>query len=541
MRSSLETRVGIFVLLALAIFVYMGFQIGAFRFDRSSYNSYNIFFKDISGLTRKAEVKIAGVKVGWVEAITLLADHDLNVEANVMILRDYKLYSDAYGVVRQDGLLGPKYLEIIPGDPLLSPLAAGENLSRPSKAPVAVDEIMRQVKNIASNMEEITDSFKHAVGGVQGKEKMVEIVDNLNRAAERIASFSDTVDRAIGRNEDHIDDFLAIGSDLRRLADKIDQHLLPNIQDGVDQVSGVVDRDFNRIATSLESTSESFDQAAMQAREGLRSFNSVVEKIDQGKGLLGKLINEDDTYRDLKVAVSGLKNYFAKIDRLQIVFDSHGEYMQRPGEHYEREDAKGYFDMRIHPNDDHFYLLELVTSEKGFIDRKEIKHDYLDHTRRPINPDLLTVGADPVTSLNKFAFVYNERILRFDRGAIRFGLQFGKIFENIAFRFGIFETTAGLGVDVDIPFLNDKLRWVTSLEVFDMTGWNRQDDRRPHLKWINRIFLYRNVYANFGADDFVSKENASAFFGLGLRFGDDDIKYLLSSLCGVGSAASFAH
>jgi ABC-type transporter Mla subunit MlaD len=50
------------VLGALGIFIYMGFSIGVFRFDRGNYYAYVIGFNDISGLVRKAEVKIAGVK-----------------------------------------------------------------------------------------------------------------------------------------------------------------------------------------------------------------------------------------------------------------------------------------------------------------------------------------------------------------------------------------------------------------------------------------------------------------------------------------------
>ena len=69
----------------------MGFQIGAFRFDRGQYNTYSMYFKDISGLSKKAEVKIAGVKVGWVERTNLLPD-EMYAEAEVMIKKNYKLY-----------------------------------------------------------------------------------------------------------------------------------------------------------------------------------------------------------------------------------------------------------------------------------------------------------------------------------------------------------------------------------------------------------------------------------------------------------------
>jgi hypothetical protein len=43
----------------------------------------------------------------------------------------------------------------------------------------------------------------------------------------------------------------------------------------------------------------------------------------------------------------------------------------------------------------------------------------------------------------------------------------------------------------------------------------------------------RNLYFAFGADDFISRHNANAFFGGGIRFGDDDLKYFFSSLGGM--------
>ena len=52
------------------------------------------------------------------------------------------------------------------------------------------------------------------------------------------------------------------------------------------------------------------------------------------------------------------------------------------------------------------------------------------------------------------------------------------------------------------------------------------------------MFLFRNLYFVFGADDFVSKRNANIFAGVGLRFGDNDVKYFMSGFSGMLSGAS---
>ncbi|MFC1845565.1 MlaD family protein [Candidatus Dependentiae bacterium] len=523
MRGKVETLVGVFILAALGIFLYMGFKIGSFRFDRGRYASYSMYFKDISGLSRKAKVKIAGVEVGWVEELNLISDGDARARARVMIHKNYELYNDAYALVRQDGLLGPKFLEIVPGDPLLNRLPHGKTLSEPGKDPVAVDELLQKFKTIATNVEEVTESFKDAIGGQKGSDQLRAIFNNLDRASEKIASFSDLVDRSLSRNADNIDVLLSVGNDIRSLARRLEESVLPTFQTSMEKISDVFDRDFDRVATRLDSTAEAIDEAAVQAREGLRNISSVAEKIDDGKGLLGKLVNEDETYRDLKVAVGGLKNYFSQMDRMQIVFDSHFETMYRPAENYTFEDTKGYFDMRIHPDDDHFYAVQLASSEKGRVQRYEVHREYFDDDNNPVNTDALALERKVEHTLRR-----REEI--FKRNTITFGVQFGKVFKDLAVRFGLFEGSAGLGVDFDIPFNTDKLRWVTTLEIFDVAGWSRKDDRRPHIKWINKMFLLKNLYFTFGADDFISKNNASAFFGAGIRFGDDDVKYLLSSL-----------
>jgi len=525
-----ETYVGIFIVGAIGVFIYMGFQIGSFRFDRDNYRPFVIYFKDISGLSRKADVKIAGVKVGWVEEIKLLTDETVMAQAKVMVERDYILYENASGLVRRDGLLGVMYLEINPGDPLLKPLSDGEALQKPSRTPADIDEILHKFKKIASNVEEVSETFRDAMGGAQASENLREIFTNLKNVTNRMATVTDILERSFTRNEDNIDKILEIGKEFKRLSDSLTDEVLPSLKDGIENIAQSFARDFNKVTSKIESTISAFEDASIEARDGLRKFGSVAEKLDEGRGLLGKLINEDETYRDLRTAVSGLKNYFAKIDRLQIVFDAHSERMYRPSENYTFEDSKGYFDIRIHPNEDYFYLIQLASSEKGFVSREEIRSKFFDANGCEIKDGSLKLfGSDDVRLVPR---VETELI---KRDAFRFGLQFGKIYKDLAFRFGLFDGTVGFGVDFDIPFKTEKLRWVTSLEIFDMNGRLRLDgDRRPHLKWLNRVFFLKNLYMTFGADDFVSKHNANAFFGAGIRFGDDDVKYFISKFGGGG-------
>ncbi len=458
----------------------MGVQVDAFRFDKGNYVNYVMYFTDVSGLSRKGDIKIAGVKVGWVERVTLLSNGTMSARTDVMILKDYHLYQDAYAVVRQDGLLGSHFIEVIPGNSLLPSLSPGDTFEKQNIAAVSLDELMHQFKKIAANVEQVTDSLKE---------------------------------------------------------------VFPSFQSSIEKIANAFDRDFSTMANRIDATSTAIEQFSAQACNGLNGLNSVVEKIDDGKGFIGKLINEEETYQDLKVTVQGFKKYITRFERLQFVFDTHFEGMLRRAENYEYQDSKGYFDVRIHPNEHSFYLIQLATSEKGFAYRKNIERDYINLQGEPVSfrdNHVIPKTLNDISSNDLFIEPQNiliEREQLFERNTIKLGLQFGKIYKDIAFRLGLFEGTAGLGLDVDIPFGTDQFRWVSTFEMFDMRGFNRRNDKRPHLKWFNRMFVLDNIYLVFGADDFVSKRNATAFMGVGVRFGDEDVKYLLGNIANAGEAS----
>ncbi len=509
MRIQTETAVGLFVLVATGIFLYMSYQVGSFRFDRIRYTTYYAYFADISGLSKKSDIKIAGVKVGWVDAVDLVNDGQ-QVKATLLIDKKYVLSINATAVVRQEGLLGSKYLEITPGDPLLAHLEAGGMLTMPSHGPVQVDELLHQFKNVAGNVESITASLKGAIGGTEGEEKVRALVDGLKAAAEKLASFSGSIDRVVTRNEGTIDgivnDLHAVLVDLKSEIPKLSQTLQQNF----DQIS----RNFERVTAQIE-------QVGHPAQE-------VVQKINEGRGILGQLVNDDEAYRDIRIAVNGVKKYFDKIDKTGVVFDVHTESMMGPFDGYcDLKESKGYFAARIHPCEDYFYLAGLVATKAGRMDRYELNRAwYKDYCRQEqLVPGFMDLAPDKQL---KYAPVQQRVWRKFDQ--FLFNLQFGKVFGNIAFRAGLFDSSGGVGVDVDLPFGTESFRWVTTLELFDLNGRNRRADDRPHLKWLNRLFFTRNIYCTFGADDFVSRCNKNAFFGIGLRFADDDVKYYASKI-----------
>lgn len=506
-----ETIVGLFILIAIGIFLYLSINIRAIRLDRDQYHTYKAYFDDTSGLAVKAPVKIAGVEVGWVEEIKLLADG--KAELMMRLHKNIKLAKNAYAMIRQDGLIGVKNLEIDPGDPSTGFLIPGSALAMPGKTPASVGELLDQFRDIATTIQDIASSVKNVFATRQGEDNMRLALNSIAKASDRIADFSVILQRTMSKNEDNIN---YIVSDLRDSVSSL-KETIPSIRKDISSLS-------HNIGDASQHAGEAFEHfgdAAIQGRETFREAGQVVEKINTGKGTIGKLINEDETYYDLKKTIRGFKDYVGKTTGLMLGVDMHSESMLR------ETNSKGYFELRLRPNSDFFYLLQLVADENGSISRENIYREYYDDKGNQLKPSTLPIPLD-----DKLEYAYRTYRTVQKKNDILFGLQFGKRFDRLALRMGLFEGTFGFGVDYYVPLPTDKVHWITTLEAYDLRGIRRLNDSRPHVKWLNKAFFLKNLYTTFGLDDIYSKRSVNPFIGGGIRFNDDDLKYFLSSLSG---------
>lgn len=504
-----ETRVGIFVIVAVGIFFYLSLNIGAIRLDQRQYYLYRTYFDDTGGLDEKSPVKIAGVEVGWVDKIRLLEGG--KAEVNMMIKKQFKLSRNAYATVQQEGLIGTKNIDIEPGDPLTGKLPPGSVLAMPGRAPTSVGDLVEQFKDISTGVEDVVRSFRNTFGTRKGESNLKLALNSVALASERIANFSKVLERTLSKNESNMNSMLY---DFKETA----RHLKGAIPSIKDDFHGIKLAFTENTLPPIADAGRSVSEASGYMRDTFKEAEEVVEKINEGKGVLGKIINEDETYHDLKKTIRGFKEMVHKTETIDIILDMHSESM------FKTNNSKGYFEAKLRPYDDYFYNIQLVSDENGSVRKTEKFYKYYEQHGNEVTTDQYA------TNWEKADNPARKEIKTRIKNDILFGFQFGKRFDRLALRVGLFESTFGFGCDYYVPLRTNNVHWITTFEAFDFNGANRVDSTRPHLKWLNKVYFMRNLYTAFGIDDFCSKRNASPFFGAGLRFGDEDIKYLLSYL-----------
>ena len=124
---STEAKVGLFVLVAFIILGYMSFRVGEHGFGLKKGYLVNVVFDNATGLARDASVQIAGVEVGRVEEISLRNGKAL---VTMRMLPSVKLEKDVEAKIKSYGILGDKYVDIVPGTEGKAYIAAGGDITR---------------------------------------------------------------------------------------------------------------------------------------------------------------------------------------------------------------------------------------------------------------------------------------------------------------------------------------------------------------------------------------------------------------------------
>jgi len=165
---SVEFKVGLFVFIGMVVLVWFVLLIGDFKLMKAGYR-VNVNFGFANGIKVGAPVRIAGVDKGEVKEIIL--DHDENDDPLITIIAwidgDANIPSDSRAWVNTLGLLGEKYLEIIPGKAYNDPL--------PEEG-LLVGEDPTSVQEVTDLTKEIALQAKDTLGGIQDTLRILDVV-----------------------------------------------------------------------------------------------------------------------------------------------------------------------------------------------------------------------------------------------------------------------------------------------------------------------------------------------------------------------------
>lgn len=438
-KLSLEMKVGLFALAMLSILVYMTVRVSERGIFKGGDYAITVYLESAEGLTTKTPVEVAGIQVGTIDALEL--SEGRRAKVRLRINRSVRLGQDARAQVRTKGFLGETYVDLLPGDPNTGIIGPGGQITATNPY---VD-----LGQIAADMREITASIKKLLETEEGP---------VPRILKNMESFTEKLSEMTAENQANV----------------------------------------NEIVANLRLFSQDLSEVMADRKESIRDtmerLNLIARKVDEGRGTLGRLINDEETAENINDAARGLSETLGGINRFQFEVGYHLEYLGAT------KDFKSYAGITLKPRPDKYFLLEFTVD--------------------PNPSPLETVTTTNVTSGGTTTTVTtDENIVEKDRFLI--SAELAKTFYDFTFRGGVIESRGGIGLDYNRGPLG------IQFTAFDFRTDNNQ---RPHLKVLGNLNITQNFFLVSGVDDFISKQQkADWFFGAGFRLVDNDIKSLLGA------------
>lgn len=488
MRFSTEAKVGLVVLAAAGILTYMTFTIGGWQWGGD--RGYPIYatFDTVSGLDPKAPVKLAGVEVGKVEDFHL---EDSRARVTISIHPNAKIPNGSKAAIRATGLLGEKYLEIIPGhgegymasgDTITETLGAGDMETLISKlGSIDLGGLVEKLTAIADDIKFVSASLRGALGTPEGEESLRDIVRNIRDLSRNLSGLARDNRNGLSNT---IANFESFSRDLKEG--------MPDIIGRIDSITAKLDS----IATKLEGGEGTLgkllteEEVYAKLDSALTSLDKISRQMSEGKGTIGKLLTDDKAYEELTSTLEGLGDAMDAVKRFHVFIGGKAEY--QINEH----ETKGYFTLRIQPRPDKYYEVELIDDPRGKVDETTTQVE----------------GGDPETVLKT-------------RHRLKFSALFAKRFWDLTIKAGLMESTFGVGAQYAL--FGDRLK-------LGVDSWDYNSDdplmEKVHMKAYAEILPLKYVFIQGGYDNFLNRDIDTYFVGGGFTFEDEDLKYLLGSL-----------
>ncbi len=483
------------VVVIIAAGLYLSIQfVSDFKQASDRYRVWAIF-PDASGLTERSTVRIAGIPVGYIEKIELQeyeADAGVNdkgqpvtqtqvgARVDVVVNGEVVLYDNAKALRGAGSLLGEQFIILVPGTHEQPKLKDGDQIKQTGDA-----GLMGNMDKIAGDIREVTNNMRSVFGSEEGGRQMGEVLANLRDISASINELLAKNTENVNRTLENIDRMAvetrpglrSIVEDVRTITKEIRVF----VENNTDKASSAVDE--------TDKTIKDLRSAVGKLDRTLENLGDITEGVNKGEGTVGRLLKDDKLINDVEEVVEGASGLVEGAFKLQTIVGLMSEF------NFYDNTIKTSLQLRLQPREDKYYLIEAIYDPRGATSREKIVVE-------TTNPD------DPAQ--------YQET-RRITKDTLLLSFMFARRLHFATFRFGIKESSGGIGLDLHI--LRDRVELTTDLYRFG-------EDVYPRLKELIAIEFLRHVYIIGGINDILN-ENRDYFVGAMLRFNDEDLKTML--------------
>ncbi len=282
-----EVKVGLFALITLAgLYWGVNFLKGHDLF--SGDNTYYATYDQINGIQKSSDIVIKGFKVGVISDITYDPAVSKKIVLHFSIRNKFRIPENSSARIYSDGLLGGKAVEIELGDSDKY-LSDGDTLRSFLEKDILdiagseIEFLKQKLNSMTNDMSETLKTFN---------ELMSDNSKHITTTLANVSEISGSLNNIISSEEDGIREIInnmnAITASLRKNTGKV-ENIVTNVETFTDSLK------MTNIPTLVDNLSAS-----------LGEMNTILARINDEEGTVGKFMNDETLYDSLVSATSNL-------------------------------------------------------------------------------------------------------------------------------------------------------------------------------------------------------------------------------------------
>ena len=293
-----EAKVGIFVIIALIIFVATFISVANVQVAGEKV-LYKTYFRFAGGLEAGNTVRFGGLKSGVVTVVQVWEDNPTRIEVLMEVGGDVPVNEKSVAKISSLSALGQNYLEITPGE-MEAPRIKPEG-TIPSAETPTIGDVTETITDIADNaklfMRDVRRDFRRITDDAQkllvnlekltnedNQKRIEDLLDNTNSLVAdlkpRIVDVTDQLNATM-RNVDQLSE------DFRVVAKTADTTIL-NVNRTIDETREPLKRDLEELELTLQKARELLEDVRVlvatnedNINESVENFRNASENIEQ--------------------------------------------------------------------------------------------------------------------------------------------------------------------------------------------------------------------------------------------------------------------
>ncbi len=521
MNINKETKVGIFVVIVLAILAYFSIKVGKIHIFKPPIYIISAYFKSASGTFAGTSVTMAGIKIGTVKKIRL--ENGL-ARVYMSINSKYKVYPRYVASIRSMSLLGETYVAITPVSAVNAQVETGKKLNkeviRSEMSPQSMSGLIMKFSKTAGDLEKVSKSLKNSIGTKTGERNIKDILHNISTLSENLS-------RLVLANQQNVNvilaNFAAISRHINGLTVQNDAALTRTIHN-FDAISYNLREELPSIAANIKGLSKNLNYIVAKNKKNingsLKNINAdtkklkltlnelygISSKINKGQGTIGKLVNRNSVYNNLNGSLKSINSLVGGYSQFQVKVNMNSQYLFRS------EGSVSQVNIRLQPSPGHYYELGVASVPMGYGNTYGETQTTTYTTNNP--PSGQFYPSSVTTNTTQYSY----------SNSVKFNALIAKNFYNFTLLAGLLYSAGAVGVNYYVPDTGKNLKLYARAFGFSSGNNGASEDINAGISYT----FYKHLFLDAGYDDIFQNSGRSLYFGGGVKFSDKDLKYLIA-------------